>query len=98
MCVLYIIENRCIIYYAIFIAILNCPIYQLYIMCVKINKKSQRKNITGIMNINEEKTQETTPSTTATLEAASDEAITDINVLSTRDASQAEELFDAGQS
>ena len=50
------------------------------------------------MDIDEEKTQETTPSTTATLEAASDEAITDINVPNTRDASQAEELFDAGQS
>ena len=48
------------------------------------------------MDINEEKTQETTPSTTATLEAASDEAIT--NVYNTRDASQSEELFDAGQS
>ena len=48
------------------------------------------------MDIDEEKTQETTPSTTATLEAASDEAIT--NVYNTRDASQAEELFDAGQS
>ena len=50
------------------------------------------------MDINEEKAQETTPSTTATLEAASDEAITDINVPNTRDASQAEELFGAGQS
>ena len=48
------------------------------------------------MDIDEEKTQETTPSTTATLEAASDEAIT--NVYNTRDASQSEELFDAGQS
>ena len=50
------------------------------------------------MDIDEEKTQETTPSTTATLEAASDEAITNTNVSHAEDAYREEERSTDGES
>ena len=62
-------------------------------MCVKITKKSGRKNITGIMEIDEVKTQETaTTAVTATMDETTIEATIDTN------ASHAEELSNDGQS
>ena len=65
-------------------------------MCVKITKKSGRKNITGIMEIDEVKTQET--ATTAAMDETTIEATIDTNPSHAGDVSQAEELSNDGQS